>query len=44
MGISFTVQWVVSMWQMWFYTLPDDIQECGGALPVIRRKLNTDDV
>ncbi|MCA1926519.1 MAG: MFS transporter [Thiobacillus sp.] len=44
MGISFAVQWVVSMWQMWFYTLPDDIQECGGALPVIRRKLNTDDV
>ncbi len=44
MGLSFTVQWVVSMWQMWFYTLPDDIQECGGALPVIRRKLNTDDV
>ena len=44
MGLSFTVQWVVSMWQMWFYTLPDDIQECGGALPVIRRKLNTEDV
>lgn len=44
MGISFTVQWVVSMWQMWFYTLPDDIQECGGALPVIKRKLNTNDV
>jgi hypothetical protein len=44
MGLTFTVQWVVSMWQMWFYTLPDDIQECGGALPVIRRKLNTDDV
>ncbi|MFN3716898.1 MAG: hypothetical protein ACK4R8_09275 [Thiobacillus sp.] len=25
MGISFAVQWVVSMRQMWFYTLPDDI-------------------
>jgi hypothetical protein len=37
MGISFTVQWVVSMWQMWFYTLPDEIEECGGVLPVIGR-------
>jgi len=44
MAISFTIQWVVSMWQMWFYTLPDDIQERGGALPTIRRKINTDDV
>jgi hypothetical protein len=35
MGISFTIQWVVSMWQMWFYTLPDDMQECGGVLPVL---------
>jgi len=38
MGISFTVQWVVSMWQMWFYTLPDEIEECGGALPVLGKK------
>jgi hypothetical protein len=37
MGISFTVQWVVSLWQMWFYTLPDEIEECGGVLPVIGR-------
>lgn len=37
MGISFTVQWVVSMWQMWFYTLPNEIEECGGVLPVIGR-------
>ncbi|MHB1189014.1 elongation factor-1 alpha [Thiobacillus sp.] len=41
MGISFTVQWVVSMWQMWFYSLPADIEECGGALPVLGRKSNT---
>jgi hypothetical protein len=37
MGISFTVQWVVSMWQMWFYRLPAEIQECGGVLPVLGR-------
>jgi hypothetical protein len=22
---------------MWFYTLPEEIQECGGALPVLSR-------
>jgi len=37
MGISFTIQWVVSMWQMWFYKLPAEIEECGGALPVLGR-------
>lgn len=41
MGISFTVQWVVSMWQMWFYTLPPDVEACGGVLPVIGGKKNT---
>jgi hypothetical protein len=44
MGISFTVQWVMSMWQMWFYTLPADVQECGGVLPVLGRKSNPVDV
>ncbi|MBU1224212.1 MAG: hypothetical protein KKA22_08190 [Gammaproteobacteria bacterium] len=37
MGLSFAVQWIVSMWQMWFYKLPADIEECGGVLPVIGR-------
>jgi hypothetical protein len=37
MGISFTVQWVVSMWQMWFYTLPSEVAECNGVLPVMGR-------
>ena len=37
MGISFTVQWAVSMWQMWFYRLPAEIKECDGVLPVIGR-------
>jgi hypothetical protein len=44
MGISFTVQWVVSMWQMWFYTLPDKLQECGGALPILGGKSKIQDV
>ncbi len=47
MGLSFATQWIVSMWQMWFYTLPDEIQECGGVLPVLGLKIpkvNTDDV
>ncbi len=38
MGLSFTIQWVVSMWQMWFYSLPEDIEECGGALPILGQK------
>ena len=37
MGLSFMVQWVVSMWQMWFYTLPAEVEECGGVLPVMGR-------
>ena len=37
MGISFTIQWVVSMWQMWFYRLPAEVEECGGVLPVLGR-------
>lgn len=37
MGISFTIQWVMSMWQMWFYKLPPEIEGCGGVLPVIGR-------
>jgi hypothetical protein len=37
MGISFTAQWVTSMWQMWFYKLPPEFQECDGVLPVLGR-------
>ncbi len=44
MGISFTVQWVVSMRQMWFYTLPEEIEECGGTLPVMGQKSRTQDM
>ena len=41
MGISFSVQWIVSMWQMWFYKLPKEMEECGGTLPEFGRKSNT---
>ncbi len=30
MGISFAVQWAISIYQMWFYTLPEDVQKGGG--------------
>lgn len=33
MGLSFTAMWVVSMWQMWFYRLPEEIIEQDGHLP-----------
>jgi hypothetical protein len=26
------------MWQMWFYKLPPEMDESGGALPVLGRK------
>jgi hypothetical protein len=41
MGGSFAAQWIISMWQMWFYKLPQEMQECGGALPEFGRKSNT---
>jgi hypothetical protein len=37
MGISFTAQWVISMWQMWFYTPPTEVAEFDGVLPVMGR-------
>jgi hypothetical protein len=45
MALSFTIQWAVSMRQMWFYTVPADIQECGGVLPVLGgRKLSAQNI
>jgi len=32
MGVAFAMQWVISMYQMWFYTLPKEIQEKGGVV------------
>lgn len=40
MGLSFATQWIVSIWQMWFYTLPEEVEACGGVLPVIGGRQN----
>jgi hypothetical protein len=32
------------MRQMWFYTLPEEIEECGGTLPVMGQKSRTQDM
>jgi len=34
MGLSFTIQWATSMYQMWFYKPSAELEECGGVLPV----------
>jgi hypothetical protein len=30
MGVSFAMQWVISVYQMWFYKLPPDVMDGGG--------------
>lgn len=35
MGISFTMQWVISMYQMWIYKVPEGAISCDGQLPVL---------
>lgn len=32
MGVAFAIQWVISMYQMWFYKLPREIQDQGGIV------------
>jgi hypothetical protein len=32
MGVAFATQWIISMYQMWFYTLPQEIQDKGGVV------------
>lgn len=32
MGLAFAVQWLVSIWQMWFYTMPDDLVKNDGVV------------
>jgi hypothetical protein len=41
MGLSFAIQWVTSMYQMWLYKLPQDLVECGGELPILGGKPNS---
>ncbi|MGA9991953.1 MAG: hypothetical protein WBP86_06425 [Thiobacillaceae bacterium] len=35
MGLSFVVQWVTSMYQMWLYKPPAELQASGGAIPTM---------
>ena len=35
MGASFAFMWITSMYQLWFYKLPEDIEACDGKLPSI---------
>lgn len=35
MGLSFTAQWFISMFQMWLYKLPEEVIESDGVLPCI---------
>ena len=32
MGVAFAFQWIISIYQMWFYTLPKEIEENGGVV------------
>ncbi len=44
MGVSFAIQWVTSMYQMWFYKLPEELIECGGVLPILGGRSNKCDI
>lgn len=32
MGVAFAIQWIISIYQMWFYTLPKEIEDAGGIV------------
>jgi hypothetical protein len=32
MGFAFATQWLVSIWQMWFYKLPDELVKNDGVV------------
>lgn len=35
MGLAFAIQWVTSIYQMWFYKVPEEVREAGGYLPTL---------
>ena len=37
MGLSFAFMWLTSMYQLWFYTLPENVAEEEGKLPGVYR-------
>lgn len=38
MGFSFAIMWITSMWQMWFYRVPEHIIENEGRIPCVHRE------
>lgn len=36
-GVAFGIMWFTSMWQMWFYKLPQEVIDLDGELPSIKR-------
>jgi hypothetical protein len=36
-GVCFAIMWITSMWQMWFYKLPQDLVDNQGHLPSLHR-------
>ncbi len=42
MGLSFAVQWVTSMYQMWLYKPPAELQASGGAVPTMEGAADCD--
>jgi hypothetical protein len=34
-GLAFTIQWVTSMWQMWFWKVPAEISDNAGQIPCV---------
>jgi hypothetical protein len=35
MGLSFAIMWVLSMWQMWFWKVPEEISDNDGRIPCV---------
>jgi hypothetical protein len=39
-GVSFTIMWFTSMYQMWLFKVPPELEACGGVLPIYGEKQN----
>jgi hypothetical protein len=35
MGLSFAIMWILSMWQMWFWKVPEEISDNDGRIPCV---------
>ncbi len=36
-SLSFAIMWITSVWQMWFYAIPQEVTEADGELPSYRK-------